>query len=133
MPITSCVAGENALRSDGISGRRSAISRASSAARSPGPSERVGLVHAERREHLGDRLAVARRVLAHVETGEVEAEHLDLPDRVVQLGHGDELAVPVAQQPLGEPQVGEQLARRDVAARVAQRVSRARARATSEK
>ena len=76
---------------------------------------RVRLVHAQRREHLGDRLAVAGRVLAHIQAGEVEAEHLDLPDRVVQLGHRDELAVPVAQQALCQPQVGEQLARGGVA------------------
>ena len=109
MPTTSCVSADNPLRSDGISGRRCAISRASSAVRSAGGERRVGLVDAERGQHLGDRRAVAAGVLADVEPGEVEAEHLDLADHVVQLGGGDELPLARPQRALGRAQVGEQL------------------------
>ena len=66
---------------------------------------------AERGEDLGDRLAVAPGVLADVEAGEVEAEDLDLADRVVELGGGDELPLARLQRALGEPQVGQQLRR----------------------
>ena len=78
---------------------------------------RVGLVDAERGQHLGDRRAVAAGVLADVEAGEVEAEDLDLADRVVQLRGGDELPLARLQRALGEPQVGQQLRGRLVAVR----------------
>ena len=74
-----------------------------------GRERRVGLVDAERGQHLGDRRAVAAGVLADVEAGEVEAEHLDLADRVVQLRGGDELPLARPQRALGRAQVGEQL------------------------
>jgi hypothetical protein len=108
--MTSCVAAENAPEI-----RRDQRPPLGDLAREQGaalgrPQRRVRLVHPERRQHLGERVAVPRRVLAHVEPREVEAEHLDLPDRVVELRGGDELRARVAQQPLGEPEVAEQLA-----------------------
>ena len=71
-------------------------------------------------------------MLADVEAGEVEAEDLDLADRVVQLRGGDELPLARPQRALGEPQVGEQLRGRRVAAARPSRVARTRA-TTSEK
>jgi hypothetical protein len=66
-------------------------------------------VDPERGQHLGDRRAVAVGVFADVEAGEMEAEDLDLADRVVQLRRGDELPLACLQRALGEPQVGQQL------------------------
>ena len=84
-------------------------SRARAARCAPRRERRVRLVDAERGQDLGDRRAVAAGVLADVEPGEVEAEDLDLADRVVQLGGGDELALARCSERCGRPQVGEQL------------------------
>ena len=75
----------------------------------------VGLVDPECGQDLADRGAVAGGVLADVELREVEAEHLDLPDRVVELGGGHEVAVDLAERLLSHPQLVEQLVRRAVA------------------
>ncbi len=49
------------------------------------------------------------RVLADVERGEVEAEHLHLADDVAQVGRGDEARSARQEGGLDEPQVGQQL------------------------
>ena len=93
-----------------------------------GRERRVGLVDAERGEDLGDRRAVAVGVLADVEPREVEAEHLDLADRVVELGGGDELPL-AARAARPERCAGRPAARRATRSRRRRpRASRARAR-----
>ena len=71
----------------------------------------VGLVQPQRGQDLADRVAVDPGVLADVEPGEVEAEHLDLADQVAQVARRDEAPVRRLQRPLGHPQIVEQLLR----------------------
>ena len=56
------------------------------------------------------------RVLADIQAGEVEAEHLDLADHVAQIAVGGERAAVGAQRRLDGAQLGEQLVRRGIGA-----------------
>ena len=76
----------------------------------------IALLHAERAEDLVERVAVHVGVLAHVQAGEVKAEHLDLADDVAQRVVGDEAGLLVAQRLLGDAQVGDELLRAVIAA-----------------
>ena len=76
----------------------------------------IGRGDVELAEDLIQGVAVDPGVLADVESAEVEAEHLDEPDDVVEIPGGGELT-PVGDQRVPDgAQVGEQLGRLEVSA-----------------
>ncbi len=64
---------------------------------------------------LGEHFRVHRRVLPHLEFGQVEAERLDLPDQLLEVPVRLSRRARLRQRVLHDPQVGEQVLRVSVA------------------
>ena len=74
---------------------------------------------AGRGEEIVDGARVPAGVVAQIEPDEVKAEDFDLPDDVVQIALRDRFAASLAQRPLDQPQIGEELGGTIVAAGLA--------------